>query len=209
MVLVFTFAPDASARFARFDLDQAAPGIAYFGPGYLLSLARATSSADLDGEPADLEFTDFALRLSNDVVRRSLRSGVTFSVPLVLVSNYRRVRSEQAGVQREIFDHTAAGVGTGAAISAAGRRTRVDVRATPAIGLTTRSFGNSLGRFLAFEVDAQLTVARLRGRMGLSLGYGWGWQQWHVSGLEAFASSGSGKVNYSGTAHAVRLGVAW
>lgn len=209
MVMVYTFAPDDGATLSRFDLDQAIPGLVYSGPGFLISIARGTSADHMDGVASDLEFTDFSLRLRSDLVSRRLSKGVTISVPVLLLSTYRRVQSEQDRVSREIFEHTAAGVGSGVALTYAGRAFRVETRATPAIGFTTRSFGNSFGRFLAAEVDIQATVPRIYRRLGLSVGYGWGWQQWHVSGFDALVSAGSGKVDFSGTAHTVRFGVAW
>ena len=209
MVMIYTFAPDEGATFSRFDLDQAIPGLVYAGSGFLISIARGSSADQMDGVATDLEFTDFSLRLRSDLVRRPLSKRVAVAVPVLLVSTYRRVRSEQDRVFREVFEHTAAGVGSGVAFTYAGRALRVETRATPAIGFTTRSFGNSIGRFLAAEIDIQATVPQIYRRLGLAVGYGWGWQQWHVSGIEALVSAGSGKVDYSGTAHTIRIGVAW
>ena len=209
VLMVYTFAPDAGATLSRFDLDQAIPGLVYSGPGFLISIARGSSADEMDGVATDLEFTDFSLRLRSDLFRRPLSKRVTISVPMLLISTYRRVRSEQERVSREVFEHTAAGVGSGVALAYAGRALQVETRATPAIGFTARSFGNSIGRFLAVEFDLQATIPRVYRRFGLAVGYGWGWQQWHVSGFDALVTSGSGKVDYSGTAHTVRIGVAW
>lgn len=206
---------DTLAR--RYDYAGAAYGVVFTRPNFLASFAVGNSAPDpaIQEPGEDLRLIDAALFTWADLYTL-LESGEgqrRLTIPLALHSSYRRVAQALEEEEDEITDAfgvTVFGLGTGLVFTGElGRSAFVEARAMPVIGLATRSIGDANGTARLLDLDAQLHLGPIAGRLGLSAGYNFRWQVWNVGTSDLFEAFAPDYFDYKGTHHGFRVGVSF
>ncbi len=210
-VAVVHFGPDDPEIPSWFEVSGVAPTIAFTQPGMSVVLMRATDRAILDGAPSSLSLVDATVLVYNDLrlFGPPVRNGIEALVPIAITTTWRRIEQTRDDVTLSLFEYQTLGLGTGIGARSIRRRWIAEARATPSIGLATRSFGGSVGFTWGIDAGLWVNTGPLVGPVGLSVGYGFSWKRWRVGGPEAVAVAGAGRFNYTGHEHAVRLGFSW
>jgi hypothetical protein len=198
------------------DVDDATIDFRYHDSAYGLVLTRAGLSASLTrgstrsttAGGASLDLFDVNLSLMGELFEDRME-GVPIHLPLLIHSTYRRIRRVEGGANFAAFEYTSIGLGAGLGTRQESGRVSLQAHAIPGIGLATRSFGNSTGRSLLMDADAEFGVANVFSRFGFVVGYNFRWQNWRVGGPAALGAGGSGRVTYDGTSHSIRVGISW
>ncbi len=198
---------------ANFEFDDAVFGVVFSRQGVYASVVSGSGRSAIGftngtSSPAELNLFDVNLAISGSLFR-DLTDQLPFYLPVMLHSTYRRIKRSDSGAEFTVFEYTGLGLGAGVGVRTEGENWSIDAHATPGIGIASRSFGNSTGSTLLFDGDVQFMMGPIFGRFGIALGYNYRWQSWRVGGPDAFDVAGSGRVTYSGGAHAVRVGVSW
>lgn len=191
----------------RFDYSAPAYGVRYTRPNVQASLAYGRE--ERTGE-RELRFLQAWIMTWGDVWLGSAR-GTGFSVPIALLTNYRRVAPEGSEDSLvDAFNITVLGLGSGLSYRASlGSAVRFGARLLPAIGLALRTFGDSAGSSYLLDGQFHLHTLRLVDRFGISASYGFRTQAWNVGASELLGEELDDVFDYSGTEHVVTLGVNW
>ncbi|RMF65653.1 MAG: hypothetical protein D6746_00120 [Bacteroidetes bacterium] len=200
----FTYNGDARPE-PTFEFEGPVVGVRFARPGFVAALAYGAHTQD----GADRRLLDVTLMLWGEWQPFALatQSRARFFVPVVLHSGYRRVSRPGADDDLlEAFEFSVLGLGTGGGFRYAGARVGIEARATPAVGLALRSFGEGTGLSTFVEADVQVHVARVAGRLGLSAGVGYRLQTWNGGGSGFLAGD---FFDYRGEQRSFRLGVNW
>lgn len=191
----------------RFDYDAPAYGVLYTRPNLRASLAYGRQSRQQEN---DLKLLQAAIMTWGDLWLGG-GAGTGFSVPIAIITNYRRVAPEGSEDSLvDAFNVTVLGLGAGLSYTAGlGETFRVVGRAVPGAGLALRAFGDSAGG--SYLIDSVLEVHSLRlvDRFGISASYGFRAQVWNVGASELLGEDLDDVFDYSGTEHAVTLGINW
>ncbi len=193
-----------------FDFDQPVYGLVYARPRILITFFVGDQDADDQGRQ-DLRLLDVSLATWGELYLQGLGEGRTrVFVPILLFSNYRRVAPRGDATEFDAFNVTVLGLGAGLGLRRAfGEAVLFETRAHPIFGLSSSSFVDAVGTAHLFEADAQLHLARLLGRLGLSLGYTFRSQVWNVNASDLFPDLTDELFDYRGRQHLFRLGVNW
>jgi hypothetical protein len=210
-VAFVSFGPDDADIPGWFEITAVAPVVAYTRPGLSVAFFRATDGGDVGGLASDLELVDVTFLLHNDlrVFGPPVKGRLEPLVPIVITSSFRRVQQTRDNVTLSLFEYQTLGIGSGIGARAERSRWIAEARATPTVAFASRSFGGTVGFVWGLDAGAWLNVGPLAGPVGLTVGYGFSWKRWRVGGPEAVAVAGSGRFNYTGYEHALRLGLSW
>lgn len=206
-----SFAFDGATRPAfTFDFEDAAYGLVYTQPHLHASFARGTSRA----QGRDLTLVDAVIATWGSIQLRPVStSRRRVSVPVMLHTSFRRVATEQeqAGdVLEDDFNVTVIGLGTGLGLQRQwGMWGALEARGTPVIGLAARALDDALGHAWIIDVDVQFHLLSLRGRYGLTVGYGFRDQTWNVRVSDLFPDVAKDLFDYRGRQHTLRAGLNW
>ena len=186
-----------------FDFDRPILGLFYSRPGVQLFIGRGAKGAA--GGVGDMELVDTSINVFGMASPFSggRDSGLEVIFPYGLHSGFRRLTIRDGSTSSDTFEATVIAIGAGAGLQRGIGATRFLVRAMPAFGLASRSFGFGNGTSTLVDIDAELTFGPIAGRLGLALGYQYRWQKWKME--EDFVDD----RDYSGTQHGFRLGVFW
>lgn len=187
-----------------FDFEEPVYGLVFTRAGLHASVYRGNSTSG----SRDFDLFDINIAIQGELLGDRFE-GQSFFVPLMLHSTYRRVRRVEQNSEFAAFEYTGIGLGAGIGLRHQLGSMGIVARATPGIGIATRSFGASGGRTTLVDSDIELRFDRLTSRFGLLVGYGFRLQNWRVGGPDAFDAAGSGKVTYRGSNHALRVGLTW
>ena len=193
----------------RFDYGAPAYGVVYTRPNVRASLSYGRESRQ---GGADLRLLQAAIMTWGDLWRGGRRGADSgFSVPIALLTNYRRVAPEGSEDSLvDAFNVTVLGIGAGLSFAAPmGKKLRLAARAVPGIGLALRAFGDSAGSSYLLDGVLQLDSLRLIERFGLSASYGFRAQAWNVGASELIGEELDDLFDYSGTEHVISIGFNW
>ena len=197
----------------RFDFDDAVYGILYSRPNVQVSVLVGTHEPQNPAFDQDrLQLIDAAFFTWGEIgLSRKLSGGTSrLFIPILLHSNHRRVAKEdEATTAVDAFSVTVLGIGTGLGAIGQLEKLQVEARATPVIGIATRSFGDATGSSWLFDGDLLVHVGPLLGRFGFSVGYGFRIQSWNVGTSDLIQDVEEDFFDYSGLQHTARLGLNW
>lgn len=198
----------------RFDGDgEPEPSFAFSGGLYGLVYARPNFHVTFaygSEDAQDLRMLDASLTTWGEF-RLTGSDGTRLYVPIALHSNYRRVAPEgQEDSLIDAFNVTVIGLGTGLGFVAQPvAAVAVEARAMPIIGLALHAFGDAAGSSRLIDANLLLHSPAMIGRLGFSVGYGFRKQIWNVSASSLFPVTQNDLFDYSGTSHALSIGVNW
>ena len=196
----------------RFDFADLAWGVQYTRPSLHVAVLYGTHVPD--GHPDDdrLRLIDASLSTWGEIGLSGTRSGGVnrLFIPIVLHSNHRRVAlASEAETSVDAFSITVIGIGTGLGFNGQFGSAQLEVRATPIIGLATRSFGDASGSSTQFDGDVMLHLGPFVGRMGLSIGYAYRSQRWNVGSSDLLQDASDDFFDYAGSQHLLRAGISF
>ena len=198
----FAYAGDAPASL-RYDFSQPAWGVIYARRGMQASAAVGSQS----GQPS-LRLTDISVMTWRRLIVQQARRTEVY-LPAILAFGYRLVspRSD-SGESLEGYNATSLSIGLGAGLNYYMRDSRyVSLRAWPSIGVVTSTFTDAYGVVYQSEADAQLHLADIFGRFGLTVGYSVRYQIWNVNTSTILSDVADELYDYNGIMHTVRAGV--
>lgn len=133
-----------------------------------------------------------------------------FGLPVMLHSHYRRVRSEETAADdfTQLFEVTTFGLGAGVALAHdLGSDLQLRGRLTPAIGLATRSLGETAGYSPLLEGTLAFETGELTSGLGLRVAYQLLWQQWNIDASNLFPEADDSLLDYRDQQHTLTLGL--
>ncbi|HEX7071868.1 MAG TPA: hypothetical protein VF190_13730 [Rhodothermales bacterium] len=196
----------------RFDFDDVAYGLQYTRPGLQIAVMLGNHRPPGATADEDLQLIDASLFTWGEIgLTRELSGGANrIFIPIALHSGHRRVAVEdEAETAIDAFSVTVIGIGTGVGFNLEHGMMQVVARATPAIGIATRSFGDATGSSTLFDGDVSLHIGPLIGRFGLHFGYAYRSQRWNVGSSDLLEDVAEDYFDYSGSTHLVRAGISF
>lgn len=206
----FQFNGNAEPTFL-FNFNEPAYGLVFTRHNLMATFAFGTQQANENQE--SLQLLDASLAAWGQLRLLSLGSDdrTRLFLPIMFYSHYRRVAprgNDDALV--DAFRVTVLGLGTGLGlVHPVSNRALFEARATPVFGLATTSVADALGTSYLIDVDAQVHLVELFGKMGLSLGYNFRSQVWNVNASDLFPDVTDELFDYRGHHHLFRLGLNW
>lgn len=196
----------------RFDFADLAHGLQYTRPNLHVSFLIGGHLPEGATDDEKLQLIDAALYTWGEIgLTRPLSGGLNrVFVPILLHSSHRRVAVEdEAETAVDAFSVTVLGIGTGLGFNGQIGKVQIEARATPLIGIATRSFGDATGSATQFDGDLMLHFGPLVGRLGLSVGYGFRSQRWNVGESDLLQDATDDLFDYAGAQHSFRAGLSW
>lgn len=196
----------------RFDFDGLAYGVQYTRPSLNVSVLIGSHLPDRAPEDEKLQLIDASLYTWGEIgLTRDLSGGLNrVFVPILLHSSHRRVAvEEEADTAVDAFSVTVLGIGTGIGFNGQFGFVQIEARATPIIGIATRSFGDATGSSTQFDGDLMLHFGPVVGRFGLSVGYAFRSQRWNVGSSDLLEDESEDLFDYAGSQHLFRAGISW
>ncbi len=189
-----------------FEFARPALAVRFARPGIDLSILYGWGG----GEAGDTRLIEASLDAWSGILL-TRQSQTRVYLPLGIHSGYRAAGSDLRTNQAiQLFNFTTLGIGTGLVVERrVGDDFQVQVRVMPVLGLALRSFEGFAGETTLVDSDLQANFLRLFGRYGLSLSYGFRWQQWDVDADRFLDQVNADAYDYSGTMHMLRLGLNW
>ena len=194
-----------------FSFDYAAPAYGVIYTRQNLVATAAYGVQDADGDAPGVSLLDVSLSTWGALYPASLQGERTrVSVPIILLSNYRRVAPRDSDDFTDAFSVTVLGLGVGLGLEQRlAPRLRLDARANPVLGLATSALTDALGSAQLLEADLQFHLADAFGRLGLMLGYNGRLQIWNVNASDLFPDVTDDLFDYRGHQHLFRLGLSF
>ncbi len=166
----------------------------------------AADTASLDLGYLDLSLVSWAEMFFSEAAREALHR---IFVPITVYTNFRRVSPRDIDILND-FSITTIGLGVG--VGYYGQftdRILLELRVTPAIGVALQSFSDSAGSARLVDADAQLHIASVADRFGITIGYHSLFKRWNVGGSSIFVTRSEDLFEYGEQRHTVALGVNW
>lgn len=193
----------------RFDFTAPAYGVVYTRPNMFSSFAIGSQEQGNN----TLQLIDFSLSTWGGLTipGMSQEGRVRLYVPVVLHSDYRRVRyDDREAVDLEDFTFTVLGLGAGLGLRARlGAGARLEARATPALGLAIRSFGDAIGRADIVEADVLLHLGEVFKAVGLTAGFSYRLQVWNIRASNLFTIIDNEVFDYRDQRPVFHVGLNW
>lgn len=189
------------------DFSDPAYGVMYNRPSFAASIVWG-KPARVGGEGSN-SLVDATVTLWGTLYRSRGSSAQQFGIPIVIHSGFRSVDPEFSTSTNDRFNYTNLGIGAGAAFhSELASKIWLELRAWPVIAMTFRSFEGFAGSSFLVDTDAQLHLVELFGSVGLSLGYGFRFQDWNndETGLPGGVLRAD-QFDYKSSQHMLRAGV--
>lgn len=196
----------------RFDYDDVVYGLLYTRPGLHVSVLFGRHLPEDAPEEERLQLIDAAFFTWAEIgLSRSVSGGENrVFIPVVLHSSHRRVAiADEADTAIDAFSVTMLGIGTGIGANAQYGKVQIVARATPIIGIASRSFGDATGSSTLFDADLMMHFGPLVGRFGLSVGYGFRSQRWNVGSSDLLQDVDEDVFDYAGSLHSLRAGISF
>ena len=189
-----------------FEFDNPALAIRFTRPGVDLHIIYGWNG----GETEDRKLIEASLDAWSGILLTG-RSATRVYLPLALHSGYRAIGSDLSTNQAvELFNFTTLGLGTGLVLERRfGNDLQLQARAITVVGLALRSFEGFAGDTRLFDADVDLNFLRLFGRYGITLSYGFRWQEWDLNAERFLEITNADAFDYSGTMHMFRVGLNW
>jgi hypothetical protein len=201
----FTF-DGTSTNDPRFEFERPALSVRFARPGIDLSVLYGWNG----GPSKDRTLIEASLAAWSGLLL-TRQSPTRIYLPLAVHSGYRQVGADFGTSQAtELFNFTTLGIGSGLVLERRFSNSfQIQARAMPIIGLALRGIEGYAGSSRLFDSDLQLNFLRLFGQYGISLSYGFRWQQWDIEAQRFLEIADPDLFDYSGTAHMFRIGLNW
>lgn len=154
------------------------PGIEVYG-------AFGVNLGDKDAEADTLSYLNLGANLSGGLSLLSRRQ-YGLSLPLLLSTDYARVRSSESGLsEADEFRQSTVSIGVGGRVFYRWRNLVLSVDLVPQLGFTVEAIGSDSGQMTSLNGRATIQRDRLLGRFGYLIGYEYNWRQYR-GGQEQF-----------------------
>jgi hypothetical protein len=191
----------------RLDFSDRAYGVMYNRPNF--AAAIVWGSPDAEFSEGSLNLVDAVVTFWGNIYRTAPAEASQLSIPIVIHSGYRSVDPPFSTSPNDGFNYTSLGIGGGLSLhSEISGHFWIDVRAWPVMSLTFRSFEGFAGSSFLVDTDAQVHVIDVFGSVGISVGYGFRYQDWNndETGLPG-GGLREDQFDYKSSQHMLRAGI--